>query len=161
MLCPFLFLSPFIFVSIHPSVTVSPPVLQFPSVCLPQSPGGKCFRAARHALSASCSWFSTADSSTGLISPGRVQRQLVAPERGLSVGRIMLTSPCPLCNHCESIVAQEISGWVSNLFFCLVFFLAMQPSAYFSLREIPLFLIKERPSIKYKWPQHFFSVYCN
>lgn len=74
---------------------------------------------------ASCSWFSTADSSTGLISPGRVQRQLVHPKCGLSVRRIMLTSPCTLCNHCESIVAQEFCGlWVESpiSFFCWNFF---------------------------------------
>lgn len=125
MLCPFCSCLPLSCINTSIWCSVSPPVLQHPSACLSIRPSvclfslsvAKCFWAARHALSASCSWFSTADSSTGLISPGRVERQLVPPKCGLSVGRIMLTSPCPLCNHCESIVVQEISGSASNLFF--------------------------------------------
>lgn len=82
-------------------------------VCLSVSPSvcGKCLRAAW--LQPSCSRFSTADSSPGLISPGSEQRAATArPFQNVvfSRGRIMLTSRRPLCNYCDSIVAQEISG---------------------------------------------------
>lgn len=101
----------------------------------------KCCRAAHQVPSASCSWFSTVDSSTELSSPGRVQRQLIPPKcvflwAGLCWPHCVLYVSTVCLLWCRRLVVE------SPIFFCFVF----PPVCLFQYQRIaPLCLMREIP----------------
>ena len=142
-LCPFCFcLSLFVqYQYIHLLLCPSPTLYasSYPSV----SPSLRLVFQSRLAGPVSCCEFSTTDSSTELPLAQQCDSSSFK-NCGLSVGWIMLPSACPLCNHCESIVVQKISGFSGfikkrkKMFDCLTQ----------SQRNASLFLISERPGMK-------------